>query len=79
MFWSNSTTTTTSTVLYEVASTVASDITALISDLELSPVFHAPPPPSYFKPLPRRHRLERARHGFQQMCRIPCYRGVRTR
>lgn len=20
-----------------------------------------------------------ARHGFQQMCRIPCYRGVRTR
>lgn len=21
----------------------------------------------------------RARHGFQQMCRLPCYRGARTR
>lgn len=28
---------------------------------------------------PRHHPLERARNGFQQMCRIPCYRGVRTR
>lgn len=24
-------------------------------------------------------KLFRARHGFQQMARIPCYRGVRTR
>lgn len=24
-------------------------------------------------------RAVKSRHGFQQMCRLPCYRGVRTR
>lgn len=24
-------------------------------------------------------REVKSRHGFQQMCRLPCYRGVRTR
>lgn len=28
---------------------------------------------------PRHHPLEHARRSFQQMARIPCYRGVRTR
>lgn len=29
-------------------------------------------------PLPA-PRASAARHGFQEMCRLPCYRGVRTR
>lgn len=38
-----------------------------------------PPPPGHFPTIPRRHRLEGARNGFQQMARLPCYRGSRCR
>lgn len=36
------------------------------------------PPPGVFKERGAPKELK-ARHGFQQMCRIPCYRGTRTR
>jgi len=35
------------------------------------------PPPRENKAHSKLHA--RARHGYQQMCRLPCYRGVRTR
>lgn len=38
-----------------------------------------PPLPVVQSPPLRRHRLEGARNGFQQMCRLPNYRGVRAR
>jgi hypothetical protein len=38
---------------------------------------YRPPPPVERKLSPPKQL--KARHGFQQMCRIPCYRGVRTR
>lgn len=34
---------------------------------------------AWFKPPPIPKQKLKARHGHQQMCRLPCYRGVRTR
>jgi hypothetical protein len=79
MFWGSTTATTSVTI---ELNTVASDITASLAELReaLEAVRFDPPRlPAYFPPAPRRHRLEKARHGFQQMARIPCYRGARTR
>lgn len=40
------------------------------------PVMHQPPLPVRRAP-PKEHL--RARHSFQQMCRVPCYRSARAR
>lgn len=55
----------------------------------VTPVLHRvedwiPPPkaPPIFAPAPNRARervYARARNGYHQMCRLPCYRGARTR
>jgi hypothetical protein len=61
------------------------DVPVTITPIILRPVKEWVPPPKapvIFAPAPNRARervYARARNGHHQMCRLPCYRGARTR
>lgn len=58
------------------------DVTNTVSNAEVQKEEWAPPrfkPDRHWFKSPTMPRQLRSRHGFQQMSRVPCYRGVRTR
>ncbi len=79
-WYSTTPTTTTATVeFWPSAQTTTSTFIELPAPpkLELVPDL---PRQRYQGPMPpRTSAFVKARHGFQQMCRLPCYRGRRTR